>query len=284
LTPSPALVTLAVVEAARPFPCDCCGHRTFAAAPDGESLQLCPVCGWEDSEYWGGGELALDLLVAQPTYAATGAAVPLLRDQVRAPTAAEARDPRWQPYEGRRAALLARVEVAFAHVRLRRGRSPTEAIRDAKLVDNYGAEYDPPPPPGRWHPPDAHHWQDLTPAGVLALFSGSGGLCFMHGDDLRFFLPAMARLYLQEQAAAAAHDGPWLPLFHFASIDERRAADLAGYDDVQRQWLAELFAFATRPGTAGSRRRNLRTGERAAWRDHWLPLVSADYLAIYGSA
>lgn len=265
------------------FPCDCCGHWTMAAAPDGESLQLCAVCGWEDSEYWRGGELGLELFAAQQAFVDGGVAVPLLRDQVRAPTAEELRDPRWQPYDGRGQSLLARVQATFANVRLPKGVSPTEAIHQSQLTDNYGADYGPPPTPGVWHPVGVHGWHNVTFAGVRALFCGIGGLNFMDEVERRFFVPAVARWYL-EDTLAKPDQGPWLPLFHFTSIGERQARAFAGYQPHQQQWLAELFAFATRPGSASSRRTVRARPERAAWRDTWRARLPPDYVNVYGDA
>jgi len=266
------------------FPCDCCGHWTLTAAPDGESLQLCAVCGWEDSEHWQRGEAALDLLVAQRAFVTDGVAVALFRDDVRPPTTDEQRDARWLPYDERARALLARVEATFADVRLGKGESPTEAIVQSRRTDNYGADDGTRPPPGLWHPVGAHGWSDVTPAGVDALCCGNGGLNFMDGRQFRFFLPVIARQYLDEQAVATRYHGSWLPLFHFADVDERRVRDHAGYAAPQRQWLAEFFAFATRPGSAASRRTVRARPERAAWRAYWRAQLPADYLDVYGDA
>ena len=76
------------------FRCPCCGYRTLTAP---ESMELCPICWWEDDgqEDADAGEIrltvngALSLSEARMHYAECGAAHPRFLPYVRRPDAAE---------------------------------------------------------------------------------------------------------------------------------------------------------------------------------------------------
>src|SRR5215475_8120424 len=69
------------------FPCDVCGHRTLDRKA---AWEICPVCFWEDDEwYTGGGANDVTLEQARTNYGLFGAAEQRCVKSVRKPTATE---------------------------------------------------------------------------------------------------------------------------------------------------------------------------------------------------
>ena len=78
--------------------CPCCGYETIS-----DSYEICEICAWEYDESQlrnpdeGGGPNPMTLREAQRNYASFGAKGERYLDMVRAPTAADRRDPQWKP-------------------------------------------------------------------------------------------------------------------------------------------------------------------------------------------
>ncbi|HET6705482.1 CPCC family cysteine-rich protein [Amycolatopsis sp.] len=86
-----------------PYPCPCCGHRTFSAPPG--SYEICSVCFWEDDDIqlrWperAGGANSLTLVDAQRAYAEMGAMEYRFTGLVRMAAPDEPLDDGWRPID-----------------------------------------------------------------------------------------------------------------------------------------------------------------------------------------
>jgi hypothetical protein len=83
------------------YPCPCCGFLEFKEPPGSDDI--CPICFWQDDEISlrypviaVGGPNKVSLFEAQKNFAARGVSEPRFRARVRAPTAADRRDPGWR--------------------------------------------------------------------------------------------------------------------------------------------------------------------------------------------
>jgi hypothetical protein len=86
------------------YPCPCCGFLVFDG-PSGTTFDICPICFWQDDESSvryatiADGPNKVSLIDGQRNFAAFGACESRLRKFVRAPTAADQRDPEWRPVD-----------------------------------------------------------------------------------------------------------------------------------------------------------------------------------------
>lgn len=209
------------------YPCLCCGHRTLPVPPSGTWL-TCPVCLWTDEEL--NDDAARTRLVeAQRSFERIGASAPACLDDVRAPTAAEARAEDWRPPSGpsprelARRALQAQIREAFAGVTFEGRITLTDSYRQ----DYYTA------PKIDWDDHD-HDWTRI-PIEVLDFF-GRGTTPFVFGNEqsFRYYMPAfMIRSIDLGTSLAAVHalDAPLspgrspdeLPVVRILDADQRAA-------------------------------------------------------------
>ena len=170
------------------YPCPCCGYRTYSH-PAGGTMQLCPVCFWEDAPgdpFWNGSN-QLSLSVAQRNHAEFGACEPEHCDIVRAPLESEARREDWISFEDSRLRILELIEEAFRDVKLDGGITihQREAIDDwaSPEIVEAAARKDP-----------EIHWQDIPRSKIKKLGTS---LVFLDPAAIRFHLPAFMRCALQ---------------------------------------------------------------------------------------
>ena len=165
-------------------PCPCCGYRTYAEAAGG-TMQLCPVCFWEDApgEHPYNNSNRVTLVEAQANFEAKGACEGQYIDAVRAPLEEEARSADWLSVAGFRAKVLDLIEEAFADVALDDG----VTLHQMDVIDDYGGEKE--QLEARRKDPEKR-WQDLSKA-KLSRFSGS--MTFLDGKGFRFYLPAFMK-------------------------------------------------------------------------------------------
>jgi hypothetical protein len=83
------------------YPCPCCGHLVFEAPPGSDDI--CMLCFWEDDATQlrfpdlGNQTNFVPLAEAQQNYAKFGAIEQRFAEDVRKPTAEDARDPEFRP-------------------------------------------------------------------------------------------------------------------------------------------------------------------------------------------
>lgn len=170
-------------------PCPCCGYRTYDR-PAGGTMQLCPVCCWEDApgEYQYNSSNSVGLAAAQYNFLAMRAAEPDFIDDVRAPLPEEARSPDWISIEDFRLKLIEMIEEAFLKTRLEGGVTLHQSLEfdclgypsDAMLAE--AAAKDP-----------EERWQDI-PAEKISRFAGwSWSVIYLDALGFRFHLPAYMR-------------------------------------------------------------------------------------------
>ncbi|MCW1924564.1 CPCC family cysteine-rich protein [Luteolibacter arcticus] len=164
-------------------PCPCCGYRSYAL-PAGGTMQLCPVCLWEDAP----GDAPFNhsnevsLVEGQRHFLTNGACEAQFEGETRAPLPEEARSPQWLSFDMLREKIITSIERAFRKV----SRDGGITLHQMDLVDgNYlgthiamkiAEEEDP-----------ETRWQDI-PAGKLSEFHES--LVFLDDLGFRFYLPA----------------------------------------------------------------------------------------------
>ncbi|MCA9517134.1 MAG: hypothetical protein KC635_19470 [Myxococcales bacterium] len=216
--------------------CQCCGHRTLTAAPNGWTLAICEVCGWEDS--WEHGE-ALRMLpdlgfeAAQRAFVATGAVHPDVAELVRPARPEEAPEPAFGYLWEHRERAASAVRAAFAGVRRDGGMS----LYDAELADMYGhvGAYLKPAMrevPERWEDLEPHHFTD---------FPQDGAPVFLDPKGFRFYLPALVCFHLGDPALIDV--GSWLFCLHYDSAPRRevRAVLTRAQRDAVIAWLRVLL-------------------------------------------
>jgi hypothetical protein len=165
-------------------PCPCCGHRTYPL-PAGGTMQLCPVCFWEDApgdaRYNGSNQVSL--VEAQRNFAEFGACERAYRSTVRNALPEETRSPNWLTLDGLRERLVAEIEHAFADVSLDDG----VTLHQMHVIDDYGGEAE--QIAARLKDPETR-WQLIT-AEKLSRFSDS--MVFLDAKGFRFYLAAFLR-------------------------------------------------------------------------------------------
>jgi hypothetical protein len=168
--------------------CPCCGHRTHDQ-PVGGSMQICPVCFWEDAPGeapWNSSN-GVSLLEAQTNYLNLGACEREFIDIVRSPACGEEPHPGWLTIKGHANAALQRIESSFAEVTLGDGMT----IHQREVVDDYGSreEFD-----AARHLDNEQRWQDI-PDSKIEKFGTS--LTFLDPESIRYHLPAFMRHVLR---------------------------------------------------------------------------------------
>ncbi len=167
-------------------PCPCCGYRTYPL-PAGGTMQLCPVCFWEDAPghvpFNGSNEVSL--VQGQRHFLAEGVCETRFKNAARAPLPEEARSPHWLSFDMLCERIIAEIERSFHNVT--RGGGTTLHQMDLvdggwPILEKFMKEAENKDPEIRW--------QDI-PAGKLSQFHES--LCFLDHLGFRFYLPAFLR-------------------------------------------------------------------------------------------
>lgn len=178
-------------------PCPCCGYRTYFL-PAGGTMQLCPVCFWEDApgEYPYNGSNEVSLTKAQLSFEMKGACESHYRNAVRPPLPEEARSPHWLSADGLRLALIDQIERVFAHV----GRNDGVTLHQMDVLDDTWGEEKAMREAALKDPET--RWQEISPR-KLSQFSNS--MVFLDVPGFRFHLPAFMR-----HALLTSHPDPSL--------------------------------------------------------------------------
>ncbi|MCW1915279.1 CPCC family cysteine-rich protein [Luteolibacter sp. GHJ8] len=165
-------------------PCPCCGYRTYERVAGG-TMQICPVCFWEDApgEWPHNGSNPIPLAQAQANFEKMGACESQYIDLVRSPSGEEARSADWLSVDTFRNKVLDMIEEAFSEVALDGG----VTLHQTWVIDEYGDEKE--YLQAKLKDPETR-WQDLSEA-KLTDFSDS--MVFFDGNGFRFHLPAFMR-------------------------------------------------------------------------------------------
>ncbi len=163
------------------YPCPCCGYQTYVA-PAGGSMQICPVCFWEDApgESWYNNSNQVSLFMAQENFAEFGATERKYRSLVREPLAAEARRPNWLSGHQLKEKIAEMIDAAFGDV-LRDG---GVSLHQSWALDDYAEEAE--FKAAERNDPELR-WQDI-PSDKIDKFHMS--LVFFDDKGFRFYLPA----------------------------------------------------------------------------------------------
>lgn len=217
-----------------PFPCPCCGHRTFAQAPP-NSWEICPVCFWEDAPpgTHASDSSGVSLLEAQRNYARLGACAARWTSEVRAPRPHESKPDGWMSIDARRpiwsAKMRQQLESAFGQVR----RDGGVSLHQSHILDEYGdatamaqaAALDP-----------EAMWQDIPEDKLTRL---DGAFPFFDAAGYRFYVPAYLRMHARYLAAGdACVPGSGLWWYSLDGGDFYRNKHYALLDDTQRAAIA----------------------------------------------
>jgi len=167
-------------------PCPCCGYRTYLL-PAGGTMQLCPVCFWEDAagdaEYNGSNQVSL--IEAQRNFAEFGACERSYQDMVRTPLPEEDRSPRWLTSDEVREKIITLIERAFHNVT----RDGGATLHQMDLIDGGWPMTEKAMTDAEKKDPEIR-WQDIS-ATKLSKFHES--LSFLDDLGFRFYLPAFMR-------------------------------------------------------------------------------------------
>ncbi len=166
------------------YPCPCCGYRTYLR-PAGGTMQICPVCFWEDAPgdyYWNGSnQVSLDL--AQRNFRRVGACEINYINSVRAPLAGEERPSQWISYDDCSVAIKELIARAYRDVKLDGGAT----LHQREAIDAYGSKSA--IAEARQKDPETR-WQDI-PASKIDRLGMS--LIFLDPRSIRFHLPSFMR-------------------------------------------------------------------------------------------
>lgn len=183
------------------YPCPCCGYRTYLL-PAGGTMELCPVCGWEDAPEDYAGALGADwsnnvsLPDAQANFLRDGACEEQFRDIVRDPLPEEARSPHWLSIEDYRLKTIAFIEEAFADVQ----RDGGITLHQREAIDEYGSEED--VAAAARHDTEAN-WQQIDSSKIARMGTS---LVFLDPAGIRFHLPAFMRFELLRENLGLGSD------------------------------------------------------------------------------
>ena len=163
------------------YPCPCCGYQTYVAAAGG-SMQICPVCFWEDApgDSWYNKSNQVSLFIAQENFAEFGAVERKYLNLVREPLAAEARRPEWLSGNQLKEKIVEMIHAAFGDV-LRDG---GVSLYQAEALDDYAEEAE--FKAAERKDPEVR-WQDIS-SEKIGKFHMS--LVFFDDKGFRFYLPA----------------------------------------------------------------------------------------------
>jgi len=167
-------------------PCPCCGYRTYTL-PAGGTMQLCPVCGWEDAlgDYTWNGSNKVTLPIAQRNFKAIRACEESLVDLVRPPEAKEERPPDWTTFEESCHAIIQFIEQAFQNVSLEGGTRLDQCLDDCSTPESLQKLLTITP---------RKRWQDIPRQDIE---TQGFSLTFLDPKGIRFHLPAFMRLSLE---------------------------------------------------------------------------------------
>ncbi|MEM6554107.1 MAG: DUF6714 family protein [Planctomycetota bacterium] len=183
------------------YPCHCCGYRTLDQPPGG-TMQLCPVCGWEDipdprdpvKASWIGWPC---LREAQREFADHGPSGHVLAEGLRRPLPEESRPDGWmtidEQAEQSKQNVLDLIQTAFQHVGLHGGTSLLKTVE----LDSYGIDTAKDVYPKLDISQPHKRWQDI-PHEHLSTIAGIGGMAFLDPKGFRFYLPAYISWWLAD--------------------------------------------------------------------------------------
>lgn len=218
------------------YPCLCCGHRTLAF-PAGGTMEICPVCFWEDSgDFWSDNGQP-HLADAQRHFLETGVSAEVYADVVRPPLAEEARSPHWLSIDEMRLKAISLIEEAYAGVTLNAG----FAIFESGAPDNQASE-------GTWHKAGKKgcRWQDTSDEEILKLRTS---LVHLDQKEIRFCIPAFMRSMLRTWRPGGVFRGDELFLCALESGPDSIGYHADAFDllnEPQRQAIAVFLIFISK--------------------------------------
>jgi hypothetical protein len=162
-------------------PCPCCGYQTYLE-PTGGTMQICPVCFWEDApgEFLYNRSNETNLFTAQENFTEFGATERKYLNLVREPLPAEVRRPDWLSGNQIKAKVAETIRAAFGDV-LRDG---GVSLHQADALDDYAEEAE---FKAAERKDPEYRWQDIS-SDKISKFNGS--LTFFDDKGFRFYLPA----------------------------------------------------------------------------------------------
>ncbi len=221
-------------------PCPCCGYRTYLL-PAGGTMQLCPVCFWEDAtgdaEYNGSNQVSL--IEAQRNFAEFGACERSYQDVVRTPLLEENRSPHWLTSDDLREKIITLIERAFHSVT----RDGGTTLHQMDLIDGGWLMTSKAMMDAEKKDPEIR-WQDIS-AGKLSEFHES--LWFLDDPGFRFYLPAFMRHALRTSSVEvwkSEIDGVLWPLDGGPSGHDRCDSFALLQHEQKEAVAAFLFYFA----------------------------------------
>ncbi|RYD62573.1 MAG: hypothetical protein EOP84_34480 [Verrucomicrobiaceae bacterium] len=214
-------------------PCPCCGYRTYLK-PAGGTMQLCPVCGWEDApgEYPFNNSNDISLVEGQRHFLMHGACEAELGSLVRKPLPEEERSIHWMSLDQLRERIIQAIEEAFHGVT----RNGGITLHQMDLVDGGWPILDSAMRETATKDPELR-WQDIS-AEKLSKFYMS--LSFLDDKGYLFYLPAFMRhamMTATSDLSCSEHEGALWSLDSGPEDKYRRDA-FALLDIPQRQAIA----------------------------------------------
>lgn len=222
-------------------PCPCCGYLTYQAPPGG-TMQICPVCFWEDApgQYWHNESNGMSLRKAQIAFGRIGAAGEAFLDAVRPPLAEEARAHGWRSMADEASILIHEIERVFANVR-RDGGFSLHQMHILDYLDKPSEE----DLIAAGKKDREKTWQELTPE-KLDNFKSS--LALLDAKGFRFYLPAYMHLFLSNWTDGGHHSCPGLVDSLKDGPDDDYGPSAGLLDTVQRTIIANFLCFVVRHG------------------------------------
>ncbi|MGC4016895.1 MAG: CPCC family cysteine-rich protein [Luteolibacter sp.] len=236
-------------------PCSCCGYRTLPL-PAGGTMEICPVCFWEDvgDACWTHGQLPL--AEAQREFLSHGAASPEFQNSVRPPLPEEARSDHWLSLEEMRHKIIRFIEEAFAKVQLDEGMS----LAQQELLDDWHTDAQfqaaAAPPTLRWEEISDDTLSHLRYLTLNSLDPGS----------IRFHLPAFLRFTLtSDRNRNLCHN---LIFYDLEKGPESTEGGFHLLTKSQRESVAAFLCFYERHEQGEAK--EATQGLKAGW-DQWIP-------------
>ncbi|WAC20104.1 CPCC family cysteine-rich protein [Luteolibacter sp. SL250] len=200
--------------------CPCCGHRVHSEPIMGGSMQICPICFWEDvpGEHPDDRSNGVSLLDAQENYRKEGACDPEFINVVRAPNSDEEPDSTWRSFRDDAHATIELIEHAFGSVALGNGMT----IHQREVISDYGTQHD---FDAARRLDTERRWQDIAGPKIGQLGTT---LIFLDPESIRYHLPAFMRHVIRswletsdfddEMVLYSLSDGPCSDGYHADSF------------------------------------------------------------------
>jgi len=227
--------------------------------PSAGTMEICPVCFWEDApgEYPYNVSNKTSLPQAQLNYARMAACEQEYFELTRLPLPEEARPGGWLSFEETRKSLIGEIEAVFEDVLL-----------DEGITLHQSVEFDCLGYPPDWLLAEAAmqdpetRWQDI-PAEKISRFSGS--MIHFDGKGFRFHLPAFMRYALQVASDRTwGHSDGVMFALHYGPEDGYSKKGIALLSAGQKQVISKFLQFF-----ASSDHYHYQSNARCALKNGW---------------